>query len=629
MNHFQEIFKAENSKTPLTATLVRTQRKRFIQAVSTAQNFTISYTIAPSANNNNNNNKDDSHNVTMKEDGGIKTIPQLVVPPTFTSFQLNRVDTGSESFQRSSPHIFLRAIKYNLLVEARGQERGGFLRYGLLYDKYSNGTSNYNGSEIFSTIQDTPGGNPVFSSDETSFRNMDNIKRFIVISDKMINFSTNTITQNPSSLVKKIVQYPAGDYYEDTALSLEPLMTVYKATSSSGSSSEITNGNLVFWFLPDTDVNPLLEMKIGLMVRLEFSSFDTGFDRFRRITYLSNPDAVGLMTALRDRDNRGNSAFYASVRDEMKSLLLQGTAITSDKNVSSHFEYASTAYQIIHSSHKEHSSFGIEHGVSNGLCYLIGSQLSEVKFFDTSLKTQVIVYRKNQDVSNKSLTHLINAVNPGTAPFQRVNARLRMMMIDYRIQINKTFSLNEITDVDDTNIPIVYTVAVIYDKAPQWDDTTNMNIVPDIKEMFSGVDYLGQSIESPFKTVENSNRFVFLHSEQIFSDTANDVTNLYLGLGTKFLQNTIKLYDRSEFSSPIVDNIVDGPQFSNTRESAQNLSQGFTTEFNPAKERNSITIYNMITYGALYLVVKTQELPETYPDYNVTADLSTRVYYYD
>lgn len=531
--------------------------------------------------------------------------PEVRAFQKFYTIQINNINVGEENYQRPGPNVFLNSMRYNLTVTCSGSSRGSFLRWGFLYDKYSYGKTVYSQEELFQTVQSQGPDQIEEVTHASSFRNVDELHTLLILKDETINFGTNASVNQSLPPQSITTQHPAGSYYEDKSLSLEPLVTHYFTGTSTGTQADIANGNLLIWFYPYETLNPGVTLTFTFLIRLYFSSGDDSLTSWRALTYLSNPSLVNIMSSIKSKQRIGQ---------------------TQEMDVNNTLELRCMAYQIVNSTSQADEFFGIEHKVANGLCYTKGSLISELKYVDFVAYARNFAYRVDQPGTNASLVYLINQIYPGLNAVQRINSRVRLMQIQYRVLINKGYALVGVPQ--QTIIPLVFTFALVYDRSPQYNANTLLNATPSVDDIFSGVDLEGRKAASPFKTQQYSNRFVILKQKNVFLDINDDVSGVYLSPANIFFKGTLKLFQRDNHTAPFV-NAAEQGHFRSTKEAASTLEQGFVTEFNPGLYVDGQLTPSLITYGAVYVVAKSQLLDKNYPVQNQGVNISTRIWYYD
>lgn len=566
-------------------------------------------------------------------------VPVTTLDPNFIfqTIQMNQIESGTNSYQRAFTNVFLKSLNYTLIMKIRNAGKGCFVRYGFFYDKCSNGKDIYQAADLFETLGFDPTGTEVSRvSDVNSFRNIAFISRLLVLVDKTVNFGINKSFPITPGFVTpvNVVSTPANFFSTTSTLSLEPLVTVYNPASGFGDSKNIQSGNLVFWFLASNGLNTVdtVNLDLTMTTRLYFVETDEGLVSWRQLTYLANPLLMDIAEEIFDKQSSSSGGNNASPLSSTLSLINK-----SEYDVRGNINMFSTAYQILYSLSHPDAFSGIEHSVCNGLCYLKASQISELKYIDflyndASLCYTPLSYSDPATELDPLYIHLINDITNGETTFQRTNSKVRNMQIDWRVTIDtgKVVTTPSPSGAPGTPEPLVLTIALIYDKAPFIDPVSAVNVTPSVLNMFSSVDFEGNLITSPFKTVEFSKRFVIIEQKQVLLDTVNFRSGVFLGTGCSFFEGRSKLYQSDSQQSPLVDAVLspDIPTVSNTKESSQLLQQGYVTEFNPAKMVNGVNVYNQITYGAIYMMVKTQVLADEYIDL-LKCSISTRTFYYD
>ena len=547
---------------------------------------------------------------------------------------LNSVQGGTEAYQRTSRTLFLKKLLYQIQARVNESSVGGIIRWGFVYNKYQNTEASEPLMEhIFSsTVNDSTqeSGFETFSN-HLSFINTQYTNKYMVLIDRKEIFGIcSTAYTSIDTTIPVQINIPPLDFYENDRIQLEPLMTVYDASSMGSTASDIVNGSLwmfVWVSQPDDTTNNYPNtITFKLSTRLYYNSLESPIITMNILSVLRNP----LIIEIRRHLESGNV-------NEAQKLIWK----VNDEKESKRIEDTSKVYKVLNSTNIKDTFYSIDQRVSNGL-YVVQEEITnELKVIDFQSKAINAYFLRDGGISymNNQVV-LVNTIHTGNEFFQRNNSSVIAVEIDYSVWVSFRLPSNQ-PPWKPSSFPFSKSaklmISLIYDKQPvskiNKNDNSKTNEIPTVDEIFSNVDSKGVLVHSAFKNPEYSKRFVILYKSETLLDSLNLSKLEFLGRASTLIENKVKLFYHANHSSAFVDHIlqqydpnnINNPSF---KSAFNTIAQGLSIDFSP-----SILSQEFISSGCIYLVVSTNLIHSSkqanYP-YDLTDTwISTRTIYLD
>lgn len=190
---------------------------------------------------------------TMSVQRGIDSSTELKsVDGVFTSAinadgktqMLNIIKVGSAFYERVGNRINMKSLEIRWVVaptySAPTTATTEWLRFLIVYDKQSNGAE-----PTWADVITSYNNAGTTTSLSTSFMNINNRDRFVMISDKQFALADSDVDSNVAT--DSVVDYRANPVNYHRYIKLKGLPVVYKG--SAGSSGDISTGGLLFMIL--------------------------------------------------------------------------------------------------------------------------------------------------------------------------------------------------------------------------------------------------------------------------------------------------------------------------------------------------------------------------------------------
>ena len=327
----------------------------------------------------------------------------------FVTFPLNDINLGTSNYQRDKQSVYLKYLRYTVRVSCVGLDQGTVLRYGVFYDKNCGGTDTYFSTHLFRSLLDT--SDPDSLSNALSPRNTEYMDRIIMVLDETICFSHNKTFFDLTSSSIKIEQEVPGPYLRESAVNLQPLVTVFDKNGEQGTQKNKVNGNLCIFFFPyitstSKNYNKDTRFQIQYNTRLCYST-SRDFTNIcnDKTLYLSNPNLFH-MTDLLDKAVKESSNKSVSPYDLSRLRFLFNS--TSSLSPEHQLDLFTDAFMILNSPSKSMHHYSISAKKTNGLCYLRSNEISEISYVDYYSTDNKIIYYNEHKNSENQLVFIIN-----------------------------------------------------------------------------------------------------------------------------------------------------------------------------------------------------------------------------